>query len=360
MKKSYFKQTLFIICPLMVVVVYLFAFAVEKYSSDASFVISDLSVKKNPGFDLGIFGSTSSSAQLDVNIVKEFLHSLDMLKQVDSRFDLKKYYQSSKTDILERLFNYSTEEDFLALYRKNLKIVHDDLAGITRIGFTISDRQLSKQILEFLLENGQDFLNALNHQRAEKKIAFAATQLQRNKAKLDQGIIEMEAFQNLHRLVDPATDVAVQSNIIATLEASMVEKTSEYNQLLSFMAPSAIEVERIGKQIQEIKSALDVAKNRLSGQEKEQLNRLFFDFEKLKSDVDFAKEVYKNTLVQYEINKIETMQQSKVFEVITAPSLPDGYVYPNRFKAIGMALFFILVFYKIAGLVWAVVQDHKD
>jgi capsule polysaccharide export protein KpsE/RkpR len=47
-------------------------------------------------------------------------------------------------------------------------------------------------------------------------------------------------------------------------------------------------------------------------------------------------------------------------EVITTPTLPDGYVYPERPKAILTAVFLILLFYKIAGLVWAVVQDHKD
>lgn len=358
--KRFFKQTVLIVCPLAVIVIYLFAFAVEKYSSDASFVISDLSAKKDLGVDLGIFGSSSSSGKQDVNIVQEFLHSLDMLKKVNRRFDLQQYYHSSKTDFLERLYGYSTEEDFLALYRKNLHILHDDLAGLTRIAFEISNPRLAKQILEFLLVEGEAFLNELNRLRAEKKIAFAASQLAMNKTKLEQGIVHMENFQNRHRLVDPAADVAVQNSIIATLESSMVGKTSEYNQLLSFMAPNAIEVERVKKQIQEIKSALNSAKSRLSGEKKEQLNELFFEFEKLKSDVDFAKEVYKKTLVQYEINKIETMQQSKVLEVITTPTLPDGYVYPERPKAILTAVFLILLFYKIAGLVWAVVQDHKD
>ena len=63
-------------------------------------------------------------------------------------------------------------------------------------------------------------------------------------------------------------DVAVQNGIIANLESSLVQKTSEYNQLLSFMAPDAIEVERINKQIQELKAAITKAKTKLSGQKK--------------------------------------------------------------------------------------------
>lgn len=346
--------------PLAIIVIYLFAFAVEKYSSDASFVICDLSAKKDIGLDLGIFGSSSSSHTKDVNIVQAFLLSLDMLKKVDHRFGLKQYYHSAKTDILERLFDFSTEEDFLALYRKNLHIIHDELAGITHIAFEISDPQLSKQILSFLLTEGEAFLNELNRQRAEKKIAFSASQLAMNKSKLDQSIAQMENFQNQHRLVDPAADVAVQNNIIATLESSLVEKTSQYNQLLSFMAPNAIEVQRIKKQIQELEAALNKAKSRLSGDKKERLNDQLFAFEKLKSDVDFAREVYKETLVQYEVSKIDAIQESKLLEVITTPTLPDGCIYPERFKAILTAIFFTLVFYKIAGLVWAVVQDHKD
>jgi len=178
---------------------------------------ADLSAKKDLGVDLGIFGSSSSSGKQDVNIVQEFLLSQDMLKKVNSKFGLEQYYHSAKTDILERLYNYSTEEDFLALYRKNLHILHDDLAGITRIAFKINNPQLAKQILEFLLKEGEAFINQLNRLRAEKKIAFAASQLSMNKSKLEQGIAHMENFQNQHRLVDPSADVAVQNNIIANI-----------------------------------------------------------------------------------------------------------------------------------------------
>ncbi|MGA6924065.1 MAG: hypothetical protein WBY88_00210, partial [Desulfosarcina sp.] len=226
--------------------------------------------------------------------------------------------------------------------------------------FESTDPQMALSILQYMLESGESFLNELNRQRAEKKIAFASSQLERNKAKLDAAIEVLEKFQNQHRLIDPSADMAVKNSIIANLEASIVEKTAAYNQLVSYMSPDTIDALKMQKYIDELKSALEKTKSKLSGADPTRLNDLMFDYQKLKNDVDFSTEVYKKTLVQYEVLRIETLQESKIFEVVAAPTLPDGHVYPKRLHMTLTAMVLILVGYKIAMLVWAVVKDHKD
>ena len=358
--QKYIKPFFLLVLPLAIVIAYLFGFAIEKYRSESKYVICDLSTKENFGLDLGIFSTAVSSRKQDASIVMEYLRSLDLLNKLDQRFHLRDRYRSVETDILDRLYSFSTDEDFLELYRKNLKIVYDELSGITSIAYDISAPQLSKNILEFLLQEGEAFSNRLNRQRAEKKIAFAASQLTMNKRKLDRSIMQVEDFQDRHMLVDPSADVAVQNNIIGNLEALIVEKTAEKNQLLSYMVPDAIEIQHLKKEIHELKSALSKSKARLSGAPKERLNDLLFDYQILKNEMDFATEVYKKTLVQYEVSKIEAMQESKLFEVIAVPNMPDGHVYPQRIKIIATAIVLIGLFYKIVSLVWAVIQDHKD
>ena len=360
MGQKYIKLLVFLVLPLGIVITYLFGFAIEKYRSESKFVICDLSTKDNYGVDLGIFSTAVSSRKQDVSIVIEYLSSLDLLNKLDQRFHLSDRYRSAQTDILDRLYSFSTYEDFLELYRKNLKLVYDELSGITSIAFEISAPQLSKDILEFLLQQGEEFSNKLNRQRAEKKIAFAASQLDMNKRKLDRSIMQVEDFQDRHMLVDPSADVAVQNNIIGSLEALLVEKTAEKNQLLSYMVPDAIEVRHLKKEIHELKSAMAKSKAKLSGAPKERLNDLLFDYQILKNEMDFATEVYKKTLVQYEVSKIEAMQESKLFEVIAVPNMPDGHIYPQRIKIIATAIVLIGLFYKIVSLIWAVIQDHKD
>ncbi len=355
-----FRRLLFILLPLSIVVAYFSLFANPKYRSESSYVIRDLSANETAGIDFGLFVTGASSQQQDASIVVEYLRSMGMLKDLNGRFNLKAFYSSNRTEPLERLYWFDSEEDLLALYRKNLHIIPDELSGITRIAFESTDPEKAIAILRFLLDAGETFLNRLNHQRAEKKIAFATSQLAENKAKLDAAILLLEKFQNQHNIVDPSADMAVKNSIIASLETSIVEKTAEYNQLTSYMSAETIDALKLAKQIEELQSALDKTRSKLSGADAERLNDLMFAYQKLKNDVDFATEVYKKTLVQYEVSRIEALQESKIFEVIAAPHLPDDYVYPKRPRIILTSLLIIVGLYKIVQLVWAVIKDHKD
>jgi len=360
MRKKYAKQIVLLIVPFTLFLVYIGFFAVEKYQSESIYVIRDLSTQENMGIDLGIFSTGSSGKKLDAEIVVNFLKSMDMFSRIDARFDLKTRYRSKRTDILERLIWEPADEDFVELYRKNLKIVPNESSGITAISFSSTDPRLAQSILQFLLEAGEAFLNQLNHDTVEKKISFLSQQLAENKNKLDASVQSLERFQNEHRMVDPTADLSAYHGIIAEIEADIVRKTAEYNQLLRYMSADTIDAIKLKNEIEEHKAALEKMKNRLSGPQKQHLNDLLFEYQRLKADVDFARQVYEKTLVQHELNKMEALQESKVFEVIAAPTLPDGHVYPRRIRMTIAAMILILAGYKIVLLIWAVIQDHKD
>ncbi len=358
--KAHGMKLIVMAVPLAVFLIYIAFFAVEKYRSESIYVIRDLATQQSLGVDLSLFGGGSSSSQLDSKIVVNYLQSMDIFNRVDRWFNLTARYRSEKTDILDRLIFNPTAEDYLDLFRKNLKIVSDEASGITTISFDCSDPELAQSILRYLLTAGEAFLNQLNHNTAEKKIAFLTEQLADNKAKWDDAVQAMEVFQNKHRLVDPSASLSTYHNIIAGIEMEIAKKTSEYNQLLRYMSPDTMEASKLKNEIEEQKAALDKMKNRLSGPEKQHLNDLIFEYQRLQSVVDFASEVYKNTLVQYEMNKMEALQESKVFEVIAVPSLPDGHVYPKRIRMTLTAIVLIFLFYRVVMLVWIVIRDHKD
>ncbi len=56
------------------------------------------------------------------------------------------------------------------------------------------------------------------------------------------------------------------------------------------------EVKSLQSQIESLKQKLNSIKDNLSGSSKRELNRNLFEFERLKSDVEFNRERYKQTL----------------------------------------------------------------
>ncbi len=356
----YIKQLLFIILPMLITSIYLYGFSIEKYCSSTTYLIRDNKTKDTLGIDFGIFGSGSTSRTIDNCVLEKYLSSFNTLDSVDKKFKLSKLYHSDKTDILERLFTFSSREDFLELYKKNLIIQTDEKTGLTTLSFMSNNPSIAKNVVGFLLIKGESFLNELNKNNAEKKISFLDKQLKENKRKMNIAIHNLELFQNRYKVVNPAVEMEVHHSIIANLENSLVQKRAKKNQLLNYLNKNSLDILRLENEIKELKSSLYKVKSKLSGEKKERLNELFFKFEKLKAEASFTKEVYKKTLIQYEVGRIEALQESKILEIITTPTLPDSYSYPEKFKTLLTLFFLLIVFYKIISLIIIIVQDHKD
>lgn len=346
--------------PLMVIAIYLFGFASEKYSSSASYRILDNSAKKSASLDLGFLGFGGSLGAHDEGVLEAYLRSMDALVAVDKKFGLKDLYHSDALDLLHRMNGFSSSEDYLERYRQNIGLVTDELSGLTTLSFLDTDRERATEVVRFLLKLGGHFLNDLNRRNAERQMAFMSDQMTANKAKLDAYIEKLEGFQKEYGVIDPRTDMEVQFAIIATLEKSVVEKNARLNQLRTFMSEDAIDIVRLVGEIDEMKAALGRARTKLTGEESQRINELIYRYEAIKADVDFAREVYKQTLVQYEVRRIGALQEAKILEVITTPSIPDDYSRPEKMKLMMTALILLLLISRISRLIFAVIEDHKD
>lgn len=360
MKPHFSYRHFFIFSLLLFAFLYIFLISVKSYTSESSYVVRDLSSSQVTGVDLGIFGLNTSGGNQDAYHVIEYLRSAETFTILDSKFNLKDRYQSSATDILERLWPWSKNEDFLDLYRKHLSITYDNLTNISHISFDCSDSTLATEVLNFLLNHGRFFLNRLNKERASTKLQIAQGMLQQNHDKMFDAVAHVEQFQMRHNLFDPSTDINTQSGIVARLESELVEKTAQLNQLQNYLNPKTFEVERLQKEISEIKSGLSKARARMTGPQQNRLNELVFEFQRLKSEADFAVKAYEQNVIQLEVSQLEIQKESKIFEIISAPTIPDGHSYPDRTKLTLTSIFLILAISKIAQLLWSVIQDHKD
>ena len=346
--------------PLAVIAVYLFGFASEKYRSSASYRILDNSSKKSASVDLGFLGFGGSLGKSDEGVLEAYLQSMDALVAVNKKFGLKELYHSDEVDLLHRMNGFSSTEDYLERYRKNLGLVTNELNGLTTVSFLDTNPERATEVVRFLLELGEHFLNDLNKGNAEKRMAFMSVQMIANKAKLDAYIKKLEGFQREYGVIDPRADMEVQFAIIANLEKLVVEKSAQLNQLRTFMNEGSIDIVRLVGEIDEMKAALAKARIKLTGEESQRINSLIYRYESIKAEIDFAREVFKQTLVQYEVGRIEALQEAKILEIITTPSFPDDYSRPEKMKMMMTALILLLLISRISRLVYAVIEDHKD
>lgn len=358
LKKPRFITIFFI--PFMILSMYVLFIQTELFQSSSTVMVKDLkSTPASTDLMTALLPSTSSSMQ-DSMILEKYIQSEEMFRKVDRVFNLKEHYMSDQIDMVNRCYGFSTMEDFLKVYRSRLIIQYDATSSTLDIGFLHANAITAQQILFFIVKESTQILNRYDKENGAVLLNFIQQQEQENRKLLTDAIEQLVAYQNKNRMIDPSVDIEAKSSIIAQLEAKLVQKETEYSSLKQYMNEKSSELKILRGEIQSIKSKLNEIKTQLSGSNENELNENLFEFEELKAEVEYKKERYKQTLIQLDLAKIQATQNSKNLIIVTQPTLPDYYSYPNKIKTVITILLLLLLLYGIITMVQSIVKDHRD
>ena len=355
------KKQLAFITVFLLLNVYFLVIKSELYESSTALIVRDMGQPSSASsLGLSILGMGSSSQLQDSMIVQEYLQSLDMFKQVDEKFALSKHYKSDAIDIIERLPKDATKEEILKTYNKHLIVMYDETGGILHISFLHVKPQKAQEILEFLVQRVDYQINEFNRKKAEKQLRFIENEYKKAKEKLKEASLALEEYQNKYLLLDPSAEATSKSAIIAELEAKLSKTKLEYATKKRYLNSGNFELISLKNEIKEIKRSIRNAKKKLTGKQKDRLNKIVFAYEELKMQFQFATEVYKNALLQLENTKIEVSKNDKTLSIISKPDLPDGYTYPNKPRVFITILIVTLLTYGIFSMLGTIIRDHKE
>jgi len=363
LNKKYFtfKVRAFFTFLFVVATLYFLVIKSELYESKTAIVIRNLTTPQ-PASNIGLslLGMGSNSQLQDSMILQEYVKSLDMLLILDKKFHLIDHYKSNAIDFVERLPKDATMEESLAFYNKRIFVNYDDASSIIHIAFTNTDPKEAQKVLEFILQKVTSKINELNKIKAEKQLSFIINEYKKKKKQMEESTAKLEAFQNKYKLLDPTVDATASNTIIAGLEDKLTQKKIEYKTKSSYLNANNYELSALKAEIQELINSIAQKKGALIGTGNMKLNKILFKYEKLKMQLDFDVEVYKQSLIQLENIKIEIMQQAKMLSIISKPHLPDGYTYPDKPKAFITIIIVILLSYGIFSMLLAIIKDHKE
>ncbi|MEA3371035.1 MAG: hypothetical protein U9Q40_06810 [Campylobacterota bacterium] len=358
---STLKTRLFFIMLFVFASTYTLFLKAELYESKTALMVRDLSAS-SPTANLGltILGAGSSSQLQDSMVVQEYLYSLDMFLLLDKEFGLIKHYKSDELDFVERLSSDATMEKTLEFYQNRLLINYDEVSAILHLAYSHTNPKTAQEILQFMVNRVEYELNEFNRRKAKKQLKFIEIEHDKNKKKMDESSAILEAYQNNQLLLDPANKASSSSAIIANLEATLTQKRIEYKTKSSYLNADNYEVISLKTEIKEIEKSLANAKRGLTGTSKDRLNKILFEYEKLKMQLEFDTEVYKNALIQLETTKLDVLKEAKTLSIVSKPNLPDGYTYPNKPKVFITLVIVMLLMYGIFSMLGAIIRDHKE
>jgi capsular polysaccharide transport system permease protein len=364
---KWFLRSIFFLIFISAVVYTLFVES-ERYESKGVVLVKDLGKKQS--MDLGsVLLGQSSTVMQDSKVLELYIRSKEMFDFLDKEFNLSRYYvDANQLDPLQRLYKDSkipyfraSKKNILKKYNKDINVVYDDPSGTLTISFIHTQPELAQKILEQIIKKSEETINSFSRENSKIALDFIRKQIEEKKILFRDSIRKLITYQNKHHTIDPSLDVKRKVTILSKLEMELIKNEVMYKSKLRNINPNSREMKILKNSIEKLKNYIKRLKQELAGRGKgKELNINVFEFELLKNNMEFNREIYRQTLINMEKIKVEVAQQTKHLTVIVNPDISDDYKYPNKFWDILTYSILVLFFYSILNGIILIIRNHQD
>jgi capsular polysaccharide transport system permease protein len=349
-----------ILLPLGLFACYQLLLASRLYEAESRFVVKQMGENTSPlDFGIGLLGGAPSTSMEDAGLVQEYIQSPNLLDKLQEQLDLRGHFVGFGADFLNYFQKNASKEDFLARYRKMVKIKIDPETNVMVLTVLAYDPETAESMADAISREGERFVNKISEGMAREQVDFVKKEVDRSELRLREVRQKLIQFQDAQSLLDPEHQSETVIGLIAGLETKLVEAKAERFRLLSFLKKNTPEVVTNQQQISSLEQQVLEEKSRLTGADHETLNRKLTEFKELQLEVEFALEAYKAGFASLEKARLDASRKLKHFVMLSSTGLPEEAAYPRVLYNLITALVVILLLYGIIRLVWATIQDHR-
>jgi capsular polysaccharide transport system permease protein len=350
--------------PWLTAVIYLGLFAADRYVSESVVVVrqegTGMSLPSGVDALSAMFGSSAASRE-DQFMLQAHILSMDMLRQVNEKLDLRQAYAGPRMDVIFRLDRDATREEFLRYFRNRVEVIVDDASGLLTIrtqGFT---PEIAQAVNQEVVAISERFINESSHRLARDQMAFAQSELENARAQLDGVRGRLLKFQEQHGVLDPTAQAAANTGLTAELQAMQARQEAELKGLQAYLNDDAPQVQALQAQIAGIRQQLQTESRRgVTNAEGLSLNVLAGDYQQLISEFEFVSDAYRGALTALEAARIESTRKLKSLVLVESPALPESAEYPRRLYTLFALLMGLTLLYGIGRLIVATIEDHQE
>ena len=353
-----------IVVPWLAAATYLFVFAADRYVAESVVVVRDegSGVAVAGGLDaLSAMFGTSTASREDQFMLRSHILSMDMLSQVNEQLDLRSAYSAPALDIAFRMRSDATREEFLDYYRRRVNVDLDEASGLLTIrtqGFT---PDIAQAVNREVVAISEQFINESSHRLARDQMAFAESELEKVRSRLDTVRLRLLSFQEKHGVLDPTAQAAANTGISAELQAVLARQEAEIKALEAYLNSDAPQVQALQAQVSGLRSQIEAENRRgVSNDDGESLNVIAGDYQELLAELEFVSDAYRGALLALETARIESTRKLKSLVLVESPTLPESAEYPRRLYTLFALLMGLTLIYGIGRLIVATIEDHQE
>lgn len=357
---------LLVALPMLLASLFYATMAADRYVSHTVISMRDVSGVSSStgtsGLSSLLGGGGSSPAYSDLMYLQTYVYSMDMLKRLDQKLNLRAHYTSPSADFIFRLSTSATDEEFLEYFRNRVTMTHDDLAGLLTFDVQAFDKATAQRIAKAILDESERFTNDYMHRLARERMGFAESQTTETQARLEKAKADVLAFQVKNKWLDPMSQATANSSLTATLQNTLAQQEAALRAAQSFLSDDSFQVKTLRGQMEATKAQLEAERNRSVSPQNggAQLASLTIEYQGLMTRASFAEEAYKAAIQTLEAARLDTMRKLKSLVVVEPPTVPDQALYPRRLYNLLTLLAVCGMVLTIVHLILATIREHQD
>ncbi|MFY0658875.1 MAG: hypothetical protein JXR15_00170 [Shimia sp.] len=342
---------------------YFGAIASDRYAAGANFVIRGLEGGGAPDFVTSFTGlSPSGSTTSDSYVVRNFLESADLLRQLDADLDLRGHYSQEFIDPIARFNPEGTFEELVEYWQWRINTTYDSTTGIVTFEVQAFDAVMAERLAQLALAAADRLVNELSETARRDSVQFAAREVERAEERVRNVRLQLVEFRAERGAVDPMVNAQLDAELMASLETKLVDIQARINALSGSVdadSPMLMQLNRQASALEDqIRQRRALIGHSGGPDSLENTAEALAAYEGLLIEQNFAQQSYASAMVSLETARIDADRQQRYLGVFARPFVPNEPAYPVRVRDFFLVVIAAFALWAISTLIAYTIRDH--
>jgi capsular polysaccharide transport system permease protein len=361
--KKLIRKSLFIyVCmPWLLFAIYQVFISAPRYESQSRVIVKqpDGMSTMDPSMAL-LTGLGANNTNSDIQLVKLFIESVDMVEHLEQKLQLTKHLDTQKLSYLSKLYSIDNNDDLFEVYSKFVTVDIDDISSSVVIKVQAYDSEYSKKLNAEILSHSESFINSIGHQLAKSQLRFIDKEHALTGGRLQRSKLDLLDFQRKYDLLDPEAEGMAIQTIAYGLESSLSRGNVELKALQLVMSNNSPMVVAKKTQLEALKAQLHVERQRLSqdtAEESTKLSSILSEYSDLKINLELRLKAYMSSQISLEKSRVEAYRQLKHLITVQKPTQPTKNKYPETGYNLLLTFIILLMLFAITRIITSTIKE---
>ncbi len=348
---------LLLVAPIVILVIFEYFIVSNRYESLASVYITEEQGSSSP-IDLSPLGISGASSTREILVLKAFIESQTMLDKLDEDLKILSHYSSDDIDFFSRLHPNAEREFALEYYHSRVTATLDSEAQLLELSVQTFDPEFSKRVMERILFHSQVFIDRLNENVTNSQFVFLEGVVKNSEEELLEETKKLQNFQMENRIFSTELATKTIAGTLTRLEQELAAKQAELSSRQGALGKNAPTLMRLRAEIKALQEQIALENGRLTGGSGKSLSELDLEFREIKLRIEYKTLRYKAHLEAFESAQLETARRMRFLTIVSAPTMPEASLFPDRGYAVLTGSILSLMVYFFVSISVAVIREH--